>query len=923
MLFVSVSIAYFLGTRLGFAFTVKPHPVSALWPPNAILLAGLLLTPVRYWSMMVLAALPAHLAAEWESGVPLSMVLCWFLSNACEALLGAAMTRSFVRKPLAFDHFRNICAFLLCGALLAPLLASFLDAALVRLNHWTSDPYWEIWRMRFFSNVLAATTFGTAILTWASGNPRRKLPGPQVFEGGVLVLGLLTVNLLLLHLSVAGARRPGDLWPYASLPFLLWAALRFGVRGASAAILIAAVLAVWSIVSAAGPFMAPSDEQQVRAVQIFFTVMSFTLMPLASALEEREKAQTDLRASEERYREVVECQPDLVCRFFPDTTLSFVNRSYCAFFQRSREDLIGRKFLDLVPVEAREQILLNVASVIAHRRTLVCEHEVNLPGGGIGWQQWINHPILSEDGQIREIQAIGRDVTDRRRTMAALQESQEQNRAILKAIPDSIFLLDKAGLFLDCHIQEKGLLLIPPEQCLERHARDVLPEKLAEEVQRGVEAVFRTGQMALVECVLVIGGEDRCYEARLIPCGPDRILSLVRDMTQQKQAGQALKESEERYREVVESQTELVSRYKPDTTLTFANEAYARFFGQSPKKMIGRKLLDFLPSAVRVKVLRSLAEVMVDRRVSIWEHLFTLPDGNARWVQWTNYGITDANGDVKEVQGIGKDITDRKGAEEARQNLMHASRLAIVGEFTAMIAHEVNQPLGAILTNTEAAKELLNQDPVPLDEVRGILPDIHRDVVRAGETVHRLRALAQRRKTEMQLLDLNKLIEDVVMLAGGDAARRHVQILTELAPQLPEVRGDPVHLQHLLLNLIFNGMDAMRAVPEGERVLVVQTQKRGDHELLVAVKDVGHGIPAAMIPRVFESFFSTKEGGVGLGLSIARTIVEAHRGRIWVVKNPHRGVTFNFALPLDPQATHESPQGGEEGEFDTQNHQLS
>jgi len=175
----------------------------------------------------------------------------------------------------------------------------------------------------------------------------------------------------------------------------------------------------------------------------------------------------------------------------------------------------------------------------------------------------------------------------------------------------------------------------------------------------------------------------------------------------------------------------------------------------------------------------------------------------------------------------------------------------------------------------------------------------------------------------MQLLDLNKLIEEVVMLAGGDAARRHVQINTELAPQLPEVRGDPVHLQHLLLNLIFNGMDAMRSVPEGERVLVVQTQKRGDHELLVAVKDVGHGIPAAMIPRVFESFFSTKEGGVGLGLSIARTIVEAHRGRIWVEKNLHRGVTFRFALPLDPQATHETPPRGEEGDLDTPNHQFS
>jgi signal transduction histidine kinase len=293
-----------------------------------------------------------------------------------------------------------------------------------------------------------------------------------------------------------------------------------------------------------------------------------------------------------------------------------------------------------------------------------------------------------------------------------------------------------------------------------------------------------------------------------------------------------------------------------------------------------------------------MAEVIIDRRVAIWEHSFMLPDGNARWMQWTNYGITDPNGRVKEVQGIGKDITDRKRAEEARQNLIHASRLAIVGEFTAMIAHEINQPLGAILTNTEAAKELLSQKTVPLEELRDILPDIHRDVLRAGETVQRLRALAQRRETEMLPLDLNKLIEHVVQLAGGDAARRHIQVVTELAPDLPQARGDPIHLQHILLNLIFNGMDAMSAVPDGERVLVIETGRRGEQELVVGVKDAGHGISPDTMPRVFESFFSTKESGVGLGLSIARTIVEAHHGRIWVEKNPVRGVTFRFTLPV-------------------------
>ena len=151
----------------------------------------------------------------------------------------------------------------------------------------------------------------------------------------------------------------------------------------------------------------------------------------------------------------------------------------------------------------------------------------------------------------------------------------------------------------------------------------------------------------------------------------------------------------------------------------------------------------------------------------------------------------------------------------------------------------------------------------------------------------------------MQSLNLNILIEDLLRFVSGDAARRRVQIRTHLAADLPLVFGDPIHLQQIILNLIINGMDAMGGILEGERLLTIVTEKRSDDELLVAVKDSGHGIPPEMIDMVFESFFSTRQNGLGLGLSIARSIVEAHHGRIWVENNPDRGATFRFTLPLD------------------------
>jgi signal transduction histidine kinase len=284
---------------------------------------------------------------------------------------------------------------------------------------------------------------------------------------------------------------------------------------------------------------------------------------------------------------------------------------------------------------------------------------------------------------------------------------------------------------------------------------------------------------------------------------------------------------------------------------------------------------------------------------AVWEHLFTSPDGKARWVQWKNYAITNSNGRVEEIQGIGKDVTDRKRAEEARQKLIHASRLAVIGEFTSMVAHEINQPLAAILSNTDAARALMSRALFPLEDVRAILADIHEDILRVSETIHRMRALSQRREMEMQPLELNRLVEDVVQLASGDVSRRRVQVQMELAPNLPMGRGDPIHIQHVLLNLISNGMDALEAVPKDERLLLITTENRGGRELVVGVKDTGYGIPPDKLPRVFESFYSTKEHGMGLGLSIALTIVKAHHGIIWVEKNPDRGVTFYFTVPVE------------------------
>src|SRR5881394_2947347 len=191
---VLVFAAYYLGAKIGFALTFRPHPISVLWPPNSILLAALLLTPVRVWWVILLAAFPAHLAAQLQSNVPPTMILCWFISNSCEALIGAACVRYLIDGPVRFNRLGNVGIFIFFAAFLAPFLSSFVDAAFVAINHFGGDSYWQVWRIRFTSNILAALTLAPLIITWVADGIAWlwKIRQARFVEAALLLVGLLS-----------------------------------------------------------------------------------------------------------------------------------------------------------------------------------------------------------------------------------------------------------------------------------------------------------------------------------------------------------------------------------------------------------------------------------------------------------------------------------------------------------------------------------------------------------------------------------------------------------------------------------------------------------------------------------------------------------------------------------------------------------
>jgi two-component system, LuxR family, sensor kinase FixL len=298
---------------------------------------------------------------------------------------------------------------------------------------------------------------------------------------------------------------------------------------------------------------------------------------------------------------------------------------------------------------------------------------------------------------------------------------------------------------------------------------------------------------------------------------------------------------------------------------------------------------------VRLAVERSMTN---DRDFEV-EHRVQMGH-ETRWVSERGRVECDAGGRPVLMRGVLFDISARRRSETELQRLQgqlaHTSRVSLLGQLVTALAHELHQPLGAILRNAEAAELFLDNVPPDLDELRAILADIRDDDRRAREVIDRLRGLLTRRSIELAALVLEKLLVGIAALTRTDAAERSITVEIEPVPGLPRIMGDGVHLQQVLLNLVLNAMDAIDSANTRRRLITIRALNVGADRVEVTVSDTGPGIPSGELARIFDPFVTTKPSGMGIGLSVSRTIIEAHGGRIWAENNATEGVTFRFTL---------------------------
>jgi PAS domain S-box-containing protein len=377
---------------------------------------------------------------------------------------------------------------------------------------------------------------------------------------------------------------------------------------------------------------------------------------------------------------------------------------------------------------------------------------------------------------------------------------------------------------------------------------------------------------------------------------------LLLDVTERKLAERTLRESEERFRLMADTAPVMIWMSGPDGLFSFFNKGWLDFTGRTLEQELGNGWTEGVHREDLDRCLATYTASFGARREFKMEYHLRYADGSDRLVLDTGMPRFASDGVFAGFIGTVIDITDLKRAEadvqHQRAELAHGSRISALGELAASLAHELNQPLTAILSNAQAARLLLaSDDTPPLNAVRVILDDIIDDNRRADEIIRRMRALAKKDPPDLAPLDLAAILREVVTLVHSDAVLRNVRLRLNLGETLPAVHGNKVQLQQVTLNLLLNAFDAMKETSVSRREVLLHA-KLSAHMVEVAVRDHGTGLSAEVAQRLFEPFYTTKREGLGMGLSISRSIIEAHHGRLWAENHATGGTTFYFTVPL-------------------------
>lgn len=490
----------------------------------------------------------------------------------------------------------------------------------------------------------------------------------------------------------------------------------------------------------------------------------------------------------------------------------------------------------------------------------------------------------------------------------ALRHSEAQWKEVFEHNPVMYFMVDATGTVLSVNTFGAAQLGYSVSELLGQSVLKVFPAEEQRVAQSNVAICLENiGQTHSWEICKVRKDSSSLWvreNAKAVRRLDNQLIVLIacEDVTERKLAEDALRQSEMYLAEAQRlSHTGSYGLRVASGEIVWSEETFRIFeFERAPSVKLDAVIRRIHPDD-RARVQQTIDRASRDGKDFAHGYRLLMPDGSIKHVHATAHAVTDASGGIEFVGAV-TDITSRKRAEaelhEAQANLAHVTRVTALGELAASIAHEVNQPLAAVVTNAAACLRWLDREPANLKEARSTLQSIVADGNRAGEVIQRVRALVDKTAVQKAPLQINDVVNEVISLVQHELFSHRVALRLELAPALPLVLADRIQLQQVILNLVINGIEAMQPIKDRPRELAIRTRQDETRQILVTVSDCGVGVAAENADRLFDAFFTTKSSGMGMGLSICRSIVNAHGGRLSASGNAGPGATFQFTLPL-------------------------
>jgi PAS domain S-box-containing protein len=655
-----------------------------------------------------------------------------------------------------------------------------------------------------------------------------------------------------------------------------------------------------------------------------------------------------LREGEERWRRLVEALPQLVWSATPDGACDYFSAQWTRYTGVAESELLGWRWMDVLHPDDLHNTRHVWTDSVAGRRAYDVEYRVRRHDGVYRWFKTRGVPINDSKGSIVYWFGSCTDITDAKRAEEALRESEQRWRSLTEALPQLVWSATPDGAcdyFSAQWTQHTG---VAESELLGWRWMNVLhPDDLDSTRQVWMDSVEGRRAYDVEYRVRRHDGVYRWFKTRGVPIRDNggnivKWFGSCTDITDGKQTEEALRHREQ---ELQKARSELEKKVAERTaelhrTETYLAEAqrltrmgswalnvasrefvhlsdqYYQIFGFDPERGIPslQTIRQRVDPEDRATADASLEKAILEGNDFELNYRIVLPDGIVKFIHSVAHPVFNASsGTPVEFVGTAMDVSERKQAEEnlresdrryrqAQAELAHVTRVTTLGELTASIVHEVNQPLAAIAMNGEACLRFLGREAPDLNEVHGALTDMISHSHRAAEVIRRIRALCQKADSKKAPLNINEVIDEVLYLIQREVIDHGVAMRRELSLEIAPVLGDRVALQQVIINLMVNGMEAMSSVADRKRDLLIRSQQHADG-VLVAVQDSGVGIAPDNVDRLFNSFYTTKPNGMGMGLSICRSIIEAHGGKLWAVSNSGRGATFQFTLPHQHEVT--------------------